>query len=209
MGSEGVVGYTGLTQADKNKLLFWSIYQTELPEKGQTFDHELLTKQLRERHTGYSDPLIAECLQKAEVDNVYPVFVMPELPYWGRDGCVLVGDAGHALPPRSGQGSSQAFEDAQTLALLLGKHLQKDEIAAAVSKSIADVYGLRHKRVYNIRAKAMIWKDPKPPMTWWQTWLLYSFLFVWVRISNTLSFYKGLDKWDAKVEVEKYLARQN
>ena len=50
--------------------------------------------------------------------------------------CVLVGDAAHALPPRSGQGASQAFEDGQSLGLLLARHLQKHGPAKAISRTI-------------------------------------------------------------------------
>ncbi|KAI1374158.1 hypothetical protein F4677DRAFT_447803 [Hypoxylon crocopeplum] len=103
MESTGVFGYTGLTQSDKNKLLYCS----------------------RGRHGDWTDPLIGQCLAKANLDNIYPIFVIPDLPYWGRDGCVLVGDAAHALPPKSGQGVSQAFEDGEALPLLLAGYLEK------------------------------------------------------------------------------------
>lgn len=34
---------------------------------------------------------------------------------------ILVGDAAHAIPPSGGQGAASAFEDAETLAYVLGK----------------------------------------------------------------------------------------
>lgn len=207
MGSTGSFGYTGLTQADKNKLLYWSIYETDLPERGKKFDHDLLLKQLRERHNGWADPLIGKCLAKAELDNIYPIFVMPELPHWGQNGCVLVGDAAHALSPRSGQGASQGFEDGEVLALLLAANLRECEVGEAVEKSIADFYNVRHARVDKIRIKAMAWKDPKMPMPWWKTYLLYAFLFVYVKVMNLMSLFQRVDDWDAKAEVEKYLSK--
>lgn len=38
MGPTGVFGYTGLTQADQNKLLYWSIYETALPDRDARLD---------------------------------------------------------------------------------------------------------------------------------------------------------------------------
>lgn len=206
IGPTGVFGYTGLTQSNKNRLLYWSIYETSLPERGKKLDHDLLLEQLRQRHGDWTDPFIGKCLQKASLDNIYPIFVMPILPHWGRDGCVLVGDAAHALPPRSGQGSSQAFEDGQALALLLAERLEEPEINDAIARSIADFHELRRGRVESIRAKALAWKDPKIPMSWWQTYMLYAALFVFVRVRNLMSFFESVDDWNAKVEVDKYLA---
>ena len=48
--------------------------------------------------------MIARCLERAEIDNIYPIFYMPDLPRWGRDRCVLVWDAAHAMTPATGQG---------------------------------------------------------------------------------------------------------
>ncbi|KAI1253439.1 hypothetical protein MGN70_005647 [Eutypa lata] len=38
MGPTGVFGYTGLTQADQNKLLYWSVYETALPDRDAKLD---------------------------------------------------------------------------------------------------------------------------------------------------------------------------
>lgn len=93
LGSQGNCGYTGLTKSDKNKLLFWSIWKTALPPRDQITDFEDVKEQLRSRHHDWPDPIIQRCIDQAEINNVYPIFVMPELPYWGHAGCVLVGDA--------------------------------------------------------------------------------------------------------------------
>ena len=65
---------------------------------------KIVTRELRKRHSGWGDPMIACCLEQADVDNVYPIFYMPDLPRWGHDRCVLVGDAAHAMTPATGQG---------------------------------------------------------------------------------------------------------
>ncbi|OAL24477.1 hypothetical protein AYO20_10635 [Fonsecaea nubica] len=57
------------------------------------------------------------------LDAAYPTWTTPELPYWSLRGrAVLVGDAAHALQPSSGQGASQALEDAEALALSLREY---------------------------------------------------------------------------------------
>lgn len=155
MGSTGVFGYTGLTQSDMNKLLYWSIYETDLPGRGFKLDHDLMIRQLRERQGDWADPPIKQCLAKAELDNIYPIFVMPDLPYWNRDGCVLIGDAAHALPPRSGQGASQVFEDGEALALLLAGFLEKKcSPDDAISRSILGLFEVDAERVNGIKANA-------------------------------------------------------
>ncbi|RAO72757.1 uncharacterized protein BHQ10_008769 [Talaromyces amestolkiae] len=55
--------------------------------------------------------------------NKWPFFVVPKLEKWASETrrVLIVGDAAHAIPPSSGQGINQAFEDVYILALLLGK----------------------------------------------------------------------------------------
>lgn len=62
-------------------------------------------------------------IQSLQVENMYPTWTLPALPMWERDGVVLVGDTAHALPSSSSQGSSQALEDIEALAILLAHHL--------------------------------------------------------------------------------------
>lgn len=73
--------------------------------------------------------------------RVWPAYTMPLLEHWtsaktgaGPKGrVVIIGDAAHALPPSSGQGVNQAFEDIYTFAAVLGslggspssEHLQR------------------------------------------------------------------------------------
>lgn len=206
LGSTGAFGYTRLSQSDCKTLMYFSIYETELPDRGQQIDKSLMLRELRDRHGNWTDSTITKCLGKNQiVENVYPIFVVPEMPQWGRNGCILIGDAAHALPPASGQGSSQALEDGQTLGLLLARYLDAHDTAIAVDKSISALYEIRSPRVYKIRAWAMAWKDPKTPMSIIQTLALYAFLFMFVRIRYVASLFESVDSWDAKVEVDEHL----
>lgn len=54
--------------------------------------------------------------------NVWPFYSIPKLTSWAsprHQRVVILGDAAHAIPPTTGQGASQAFEDAMSLALIL------------------------------------------------------------------------------------------
>jgi 2-polyprenyl-6-methoxyphenol hydroxylase-like FAD-dependent oxidoreductase len=53
--------------------------------------------------------------------TTWPFHTVPKLKNWSSDGgkVILIGDAAHAIPPTTGQGANQAFEDAHSLAILL------------------------------------------------------------------------------------------
>ena len=208
MGATGVFGYTGLTQQDPRKLLFWSVYQTELPPRDLKHDHASLTAKLKERHGNWTDPIIRQCLEEADIDTIYPIFIMPDLPYWGRDGCLLIGDAAHALPPRTGQGSSQAFEDALTLSLLLENYLDKHAPEEAISRMTQGLYEIRHPRTKRLKDKALMFPEPKMPMSQPMKWVIWTVLFVLTKLAYLTSWVAIVDKWDAEDAVREYLAKE-
>ncbi|KAE8356120.1 FAD/NAD(P)-binding domain-containing protein [Aspergillus coremiiformis] len=55
--------------------------------------------------------------------NVWPFYVVPRLDGWASDRgrVTILGDAAHAIPPSSGQGANQVFEDVWTYALVRGR----------------------------------------------------------------------------------------
>jgi 2-polyprenyl-6-methoxyphenol hydroxylase-like FAD-dependent oxidoreductase len=108
-------------------LAWWSTYEIkECPDR-KTLDMADVTRQLRERHSHWKDPVVQKVIQSLKVESMYPTWTVPPLPTWERDGVVLVGDAAHALPPSSGQGSSQALEDVEAFVLLLSHYLRKSD----------------------------------------------------------------------------------
>ena len=59
-----------------------------------------------------------------ETLNAWPYYLLPQLETWTSQlhrRVVIVGDAAHGLPPTTGQGASQAFEDVYTLGLLIAR----------------------------------------------------------------------------------------
>tara|TARA_R110002003_G_scaffold37_2_gene2132 strand:+ start:33131 stop:34360 length:1230 start_codon:yes stop_codon:yes gene_type:complete len=53
--------------------------------------------------------------------SIWPYYIVPKLESWSssKKRVIILGDAAHAIPPTAGQGASQGFEDAFTLAALL------------------------------------------------------------------------------------------
>jgi 2-polyprenyl-6-methoxyphenol hydroxylase-like FAD-dependent oxidoreductase len=62
-----------------------------------------------------------------ESTSIWPYYQLPTLEKWisEKGRVVLLGDAAHAIPPSGGQGANQAFEDAWSLAQMLGNLSEK------------------------------------------------------------------------------------
>ena len=197
----------GISQADKSKLLYASFWDTDLPPRGKQMDFEKATEELHKRHHDWTDPFVEVCLQEAKIDNIWPIFVLKELPYWGRSGAVVLGDAAHAMHPRSGQGVSQAFEDAHTLALLLAEHLKNEPIDHAVARTEKAIYDIRAPRVHSIQARAMAIKEPQMPLSSVMLAFTYTMFFVITKLDFMLTWLGGADTWKAEDAVKHFLAK--
>lgn len=168
-------------------LAWWSTYAVDQCPSPSTMDLHDVLRQLRHRHQDWTDPVVQTILQHLRVDNMYPTWTVPPLPTWERDGVILVGDAAHALPPTSGQGSSQALEDAEALALLLSHHLQKanteDGDAStrqrhAVRLAAKQYVDLRFPRVTKILRNAQSSQDSKRQKGTVEEYLMYAFMWI-------------------------------
>ena len=64
---------------------------------------------------------------KPEIVQTWPFYTVPRLASWSSKSnrVIILGDAAHAIPPTTGQGVNQAFEDVYVFALLLGKKAEK------------------------------------------------------------------------------------
>lgn len=67
--------------------------------------------------------LVQSAIENIDKDtiNTWPYYAVPRLERWASSSgkVIILGDAAHAVPPTTGQGVNQAFEDVWMLALLL------------------------------------------------------------------------------------------
>jgi 2-polyprenyl-6-methoxyphenol hydroxylase-like FAD-dependent oxidoreductase len=168
-----------------DSLAWWSTYQIEECPDRKTLDMADVSRQLRERHAEWKDPVVQKIIQTLHVESMYPTWTSPPLPTWERDGVVLVGDAAHALPPTSGQGSSQALEDAEAFALLLAHHLRKSasqldmtplDNKNAITAAAKQYAALRQPRVTAILKHAQQMQGRKRDMGVIQEYSMYAFM---------------------------------
>ncbi|KAF7590361.1 hypothetical protein BBP40_002964 [Aspergillus hancockii] len=165
---------------------WWSTYQVDECPDPKNIDKEDVARQLRERHGSWKDPVIQKILDSLDVRNMYPTWTLPPLPTWERNGVVLVGDAAHALPSTSGQGSSQALEDGEALALFLGHYLRMEWQGAAqdgdykqvITTAAKQYMELRMPRVEAILEAAKWRQNTKRDMGVIEEYLMYCFLWV-------------------------------
>lgn len=157
---------------------WWSTYSLkDCPDDWRSIDGEQVERELQRRHSTWRDSTIQFIVQDVKLDSVYPVFVTPLLPTWQKGGCVLVGDAAHALQPSSGQGCSMALEDCETLALLLDAPLRAgmDGDTEMALKRYSDI---RRPRLAMVHEKAQELAGMKQDMNIIEEMFMYLFILL-------------------------------
>lgn len=181
---------------------WWSTYSIDECPDHKSIDREAVARQLRERHGEWKDPVVQKVIKSVRVDNMYPTWTSPPLPTWERDGVVLVGDAAHALPSTSGQGSSQALEDVEAFALFLSHYLRQvyedpNRLTVATQKQAIQIAAkryidLRQPHVQGILEKAQQMQNNKRTMNFIQEQIMYCVLWIFGKrqtiISHVISF---------------------
>lgn len=154
-GGNGFFGYSSGAPVSENQLMWWSTFETSALPDTKDVDPRTIKDALFDRHKNWKDRTIQETIRNAEVESIYPTWIMPTLPHWGKQGIVLIGDAAHAMDPTTGQGASQALEDSQTFALLLASSLGSGPRSIAthrctIDQAIEVFYKIRFPRVDKI-----------------------------------------------------------
>lgn len=167
---------------------WWSTYAVDECPDHRSIDRDDVAKQLRERHGQWKDPVVQRVIHSVRVDNMYPTWTSPQLPTWERDGVVLVGDAAHALPSTSGQGSSQALEDVEAFTLFLSYYLrqayndQQSTMMAAEKEAIRTAakryVDLRQPRVQGILDRAQKVQNSKRDMGVIAEYFMYCMMWI-------------------------------
>ncbi|KAK0718497.1 putative extracellular salicylate hydroxylase/monooxygenase [Lasiosphaeria miniovina] len=200
-GRNGFFGYASASPAEADNLMWWSTFETDsLPSK-TNLDAEEIKASLRERHRTWADPVVQDIISKAEVETIYPTWVLPNLPHYGENRIVLVGDAAHAMSPTTGQGASQALEDAQTLSLLLAETLgraydtsSEETETGAVALALKLFYEIRQPRVAAIVERGKKMDKGKGDVGVVAEYAMYCLLWV---VLHFPSIGKGSTKFDS------------
>lgn len=182
-GRNGFFGY-GYTNTDPSspdrhgdRAVWWSTWSlAECPVDLRNIDREKAESSLKERHAGWKNDTIQTIIPNVEISSVWPTLTTPVLPYWYRHSAVLIGDAAHALQPTSGQGTSQALEDCEGLALLLAFHSAKD--STAFDLALQQYQMLRKPRVARIHAEATKRSKMKQDMSVVEEMIMYAVLWI-------------------------------
>ncbi|KAF2678341.1 FAD/NAD(P)-binding domain-containing protein [Lentithecium fluviatile CBS 122367] len=151
-GRNGFFGYSSGSPPSARSLMWWSTFETSQLPDPKKIDLTAVKAALLERHKHWKDPIVQDIISRAEVESIYPTWVLDELPHWGEEGIVLLGDAAHAMDPTTGQGASQAFEDSQTLSLLLKEVLEVGDTKPGFDGSEREKVNLAIKMFYDIRS---------------------------------------------------------
>jgi len=169
--------------------MWWSTFETASLPSSSSIDPQAIKAALQERHKKWRDPVIQHITQEAEVESVYPTWVLADLPHWGEKGVVLIGDAAHAMDPTTGQGASQALEDSQTLALLLKELLastnsivQSEE--ESIDLAIKLLYEVRKPRVHEIVERGRKMSSRKANVGIVAEYFMYFFLWMVTRFPS-------------------------
>ena len=192
-GADGFFGYGACsTRAESShnaisqcapgvQAVWWSTYALELLIPREEINKDDIIRQLQSRHSGWKDPVIQKVIKEVSgIDTIYPTWTTPDLPTWEKGGIVLVGDAAHALQPSSGQGVSQALEDAEMLGMLLAENLERktssvQEVIQLAAKSYCKIRMPRAKKISDYTKRL---GDMKRKKGFMGEWMMYTFIWL-------------------------------
>jgi 2-polyprenyl-6-methoxyphenol hydroxylase-like FAD-dependent oxidoreductase len=194
-----------------DSLGWWSTYALEeYPKNPKSIDMEDVNRQLRERHAIWSNPVIQAIINQDTqlAKHIYPTWTSPPIPTWSRNGIILVGDAAHALPSTSGQGSSQALEDVECLALFLAhelRHANESEggdLLKTITTAAQHYEALRRPHVTKILEISRKMQNQKRDMSVVKEWIMFAVMWAFRFFPSILSK-SAVEEYDISEEVSK------
>lgn len=194
-------------QAPGSQAVWWSTYSLPTLPSSDDFDKVAIRNDLQARYAGWKDPTIQRIVSEVEIDSIYPTWTTRDLPTWEACGVVLVGDAAHALQTSSGQGASQALEDAQALSMLLTEHLRRpdshpERLEGPLRNACKSFCTIRIPRVKRIADHAKQMGNRKREMSVLAEYIMY--LFIWIKGKLPPDSYtQWVVNYDLVTEVEK------
>ncbi|MCJ1394007.1 hypothetical protein MMC18_006884 [Xylographa bjoerkii] len=130
------VGYFATIEATDRSRAGWTALENNKQEMVNMLAERFLT-------SGTKWPKLVQALCERtppETLTSWPFFSVPHLDTWSSptNRVLIIGDSAHAIPPTGGQGSAMAFEDAETLAYVLGRfYARQPPYLAATPPSLA------------------------------------------------------------------------
>ncbi|KAJ5242508.1 uncharacterized protein N7469_000835 [Penicillium citrinum] len=196
-------------------ITWWSTYGIDECPDPKAVDKAAINQDLRTRHAHWKDPVIQEIIASVEVETMWPTWTTPDLPVWYKDGIVLLGDAAHALPPTSGQGSGQALEDVESFSLFLSHYLKKayqdgqveSSEKEAIQLAAKNHMALREPHVKAILDEARQRQQSKKNMNIVQEFMMYLILYL-VGCFASANPAKAVLEYNVADEVRKVLSEE-
>ncbi|OAX44848.1 FAD/NAD(P)-binding domain-containing protein [Rhizopogon vinicolor AM-OR11-026] len=155
---QGRLGFFGMTLFDREAKYvgWWTTHEAADRSRDEwKVPKDQIYGEILRRYADWAFP-IPQIINAAEVVDaapfVWPIYEVENLQHWHSKSIVLVGDAAHAMPPHSGQGASQALEDAAYLAYLLRQHQLNP--SSDLNDVLAQFQRDRQQRVDEIVAEA-------------------------------------------------------
>ncbi|EIW85438.1 FAD/NAD(P)-binding domain-containing protein [Coniophora puteana RWD-64-598 SS2] len=205
-GRTGFMGI-GLLDGPLKRMWWWVTNETpDRPREEWKMSRDEIFKGIDNRFGDWASP-IPEILAAAKRSDkeifVWPINELGKLKNWHTDRVVLIGDAAHAMPPHSGQGASQALEDAAYFANLLRDFLEKGQRGGEELKAVLAAFQTgRQPRVNMILDEANKRGDNKRDIGAVKMFLMrwtarFFFMFASDSWFDTWFGYEvpGIDKW--------------
>ena len=127
-------------------------------------------------------------------DNRY--YKVPELSSWTSESgrIIVIGDAAHAMSPTGGQGASMAFEDALTLADVLGSMKPTDSTTADTLRQWQSIRQARVEKILAFTSKGgdIRKRSVNPIQQLIKEWMMWAY-FLWVGQDAGLSWIYAYD----------------
>lgn len=143
-GAYGLL-YTGGGENAKQDLIALSYTDARISGENSGYERSEIRAIMRDQlqKTGINQGVVMEAFNRAERFIQVGVYFHQPLSKWSdsHGGCVLLGDAAHALPPFLGAGAGQAIQDSRALAVALSdigdKHASLPEALVSYQKDRA------------------------------------------------------------------------
>jgi len=130
--------------------------------------------------------LLKNVVNLTEVVKFYPIFRLPLGGKWSKGRCLLLGDAGHAMPPHVGQGVGMSLEDA----FLVSRLLQASPSGAALSEIFSQFERIRRPRIEKFYKQAVGRGDQRKETGPWIHWVKEIALWAALLVYKSCGLYK-------------------